>query len=143
MFLSLIRSDVAEALAPQFSKYSKAEALAEVTKLFDQTRLDELSLTSKALANWADVSYGLQSMARFYEPSGSVPVIDIFVAEPLKMVAVNKEEWIRNRLSKWSDFCESEPRFPDVDGEQYTMIGGNHVLNFQKTLRKALEDRGL
>ena len=142
-FLGLIDSDLAEDLAPQFSTYSKEEAIVEMAKLGDQARIIELSLTSEALANWTDLSYGLQSMARSYEPSGSVPMIDIFVAEPLKMVAACKEEWRRNRLSKWSDFCESEPRFHDVDGEHYTMIGEKHVLSFQKTLRKALEDRGL
>ena len=143
MFLDLIDSDIAEAVAPLFARYSREEALAKIAKLVDQNRLEELSLTSSALANWADLSYGLQSMARAYEPSGSVPGIDVFVAEPLKMVAANKEEWIQNRLEKWGDFSESEPRFHDVAGEHYTMIGENHVLTFQKTFRKALEDRGL
>lgn len=142
-FLSLIHSDAAELLAPRFAKYSKEEALTEIAKLIDEARMVELSLTPEALENWADLAFGIQSMATSYEPSGSVPVIDIFVADPLKMVAVNKEQWIREKLSKWSDFCESEPRFHDVGGEHYTMIGENHVLSFQKTFRKALEDRGL
>jgi len=141
-FLDLIDTPI-EALAPQFSKYSNEEALAEIAKLVDQARMVELSLTIEALGNWADLSYDLQSMARSYEPSGSVSVMDVFVAEPLAIVAASKEEWKRTRLSKWSDFCESEPRFHDVDGEHYTMIGGKHVLSFQKTFRRALEDRGL
>jgi acyl-CoA synthetase (AMP-forming)/AMP-acid ligase II/thioesterase domain-containing protein len=141
-FLGLIGHDI-DALADQLSNYSKEEALAEIAKLVDQDRMVELSLKLEALGNWADLSYGLQNMARDYEPSGRVPVMDIFVAEPLAIVAANKEEWKRLRLSKWSDFCESEPRFHDVDGEHYTMIGENHVLSFQKTFRKALEDRGL
>ena len=141
-FLDLIGSDI-DALAQQFSKYSKEEALAEIAKLIDQERMEEISLTIEALGNWADLSYGLQSMARNYEPCGSVPVIDIFVAEPLAIIAASKEEWKRTRLSKWSDFSESEPRFHDVDGEHYTMIGEQHVLSFQKTFRRALKDRGL
>ncbi|KIM96172.1 hypothetical protein OIDMADRAFT_132717 [Oidiodendron maius Zn] len=142
-FLGLIDADLADGLASQFAKYSKKEALTEVAALIDQVRMAELALTLQALGNWASLSYHLQSMARFYEPSGSVSVMDIFVAEPLKMVASNKQEWIEHRLSKWSDFCESETRFHNVDGEHYTMIGERHVLSFQRIFRKALEDRGL
>ncbi|KAB5518662.1 putative non-ribosomal peptide synthase-like protein [Coniochaeta sp. 2T2.1] len=142
-FLGLVGPDAAERLAPQFSVYRKEEAMAEVMKLVDQPRMAELALTSEALSKWADLSYGLQSMARQYEPSGSVPVIDVFVAEPLKIVAENKEAWVRERLSKWADFCETEPRFHYVDGEHYTMIGEKHVYTFQETFRKALEGRGL
>jgi acyl-CoA synthetase (AMP-forming)/AMP-acid ligase II/thioesterase domain-containing protein len=141
-FLDLIGSDI-DALAKKFSEYSKEMALAEIARLVDQDRLLELSLTTEALGKWADLAYDLQSMARNYEPSGSVPVMDIFVAEPLSIIAASREEWKRTRLSKWSDFCESEPIFHDVDGEHYTMIGEKHVLSFQKTLRRALKYRGL
>ncbi|TGO23553.1 hypothetical protein BPAE_0128g00040 [Botrytis paeoniae] len=94
------------------------------------------------LGNWVDLSYRLQSMAGNYDPSGTVAMIDIFVAEPLQAVAADKEDWRKNFLSKWADFSRSKPRFHDVMGEHYTMIGADHVFSFQQIFRKALEAGG-
>lgn len=46
-----------------------------------------------------------------YEPSGSVANIDIFVVDPLQLVAKNREDWIENRLSKWKNYVRGELRF--------------------------------
>ena len=89
------------------------------------------------------MAYGLQSMARDYEPSGSVQQMDIFYAIPLVLVASNKGEWLDKHLSKWEGFVRSEPRFHEVDGAHYTMIGPEHVFSFQKKLKGVLAARGL
>ena len=142
-FLGLVTEQHAEDIVLELQKSSREQALSHVFKVANPARLVELSLTTEALANWADLAFGLQSMAKEYEPSGSVRVIDIFYAIPLKMLAVSKEEWLDKHLGRWADFCETEPRFHEVDGAHYTMIGPDHVHNFQKKLRKALKDRGL
>ncbi|KAL2064562.1 hypothetical protein VTL71DRAFT_3699 [Oculimacula yallundae] len=141
-FLDLMGPDIDE-IALRLAQSSREETISEIAQLVDQNRMAELSLTRDALGNWDDLSHDLQIMARDYEPSGSVRVMDVFVAEPLAIVAANKEEWKRNRLSNWANFCDSEQIFPDVDGEHYTMIGEKHVLSFQKIPRKALQHRGL
>jgi thioesterase domain-containing protein len=82
-------------------------------------------------------------MAVDYEPDGAVAGIDVFYCHPLAIVASSKEEWRENHLSKWRDFTRSEPRFHEVGGAHYTMLNTEHVFAFQKTLRGALEARGL
>lgn len=113
-FLSLITAEHAEQAAPMLHKYTREQALKYVIELADPIRLAELSLSSEAIANWADLAYGLQSMAREYEPSGSVAVMDVFFCEPLKIVATTKDDWVKNSLSKWRDFCRSDVRFHEV-----------------------------
>lgn len=127
-FLGLITAENAESLAPQLHQNTQKQALQYILEIADPIRFAELSLTSEAIENWAELAYGLQSMARGYEPSGSVAVMDVFFAEPLKIVALSKNDWVKNSLSKWKDFCRSDVRFHEVMGEHYTMIGEEHVL---------------
>ncbi|KAI1141461.1 acetyl-CoA synthetase-like protein [Hypoxylon sp. FL0543] len=146
-FLGLVTEEFTEnEVAEKDSAYrqaSRSEALTRVLELADGIRLRELGLGPQELARWADVAYGLQSMATDYDPSGSVGVIDVFHAEPLKVAAPSREEWVSKQLSKWSDFCRSEPRFHEVGGAHYTMIGEEHVQSFVGKLRAALAARGL
>ncbi|KAI0139124.1 acetyl-CoA synthetase-like protein [Hypoxylon sp. NC0597] len=146
-FLGLIteeftENEVVEKDSP-YRQASRSEALARVLELADDIRLHDLGLGPQELARWADVAYGLQSMATEYDPSGSVGVIDIFHAEPLKVAAPSREEWVSKQLSKWSDFCRSEPRFHEIGGAHYTMIGEEHVHSFSEKLRAALAARGV
>ena len=55
----------------------------------------------------------------------------------------NSDSLIDEHLSKWSNFVNEEVRFREVDGAHYTMISPAHVFSFQKTLRAALQERGL
>ncbi|KAF7183617.1 hypothetical protein CNMCM7691_003896 [Aspergillus felis] len=121
----------------------RQEILDRVLKEVDHKRLAELALSAPALSQWASVAFALQSMAVDYEPDGVVAGIDVFYCHPLAIVASSKEEWRKNHLSKWGDFTRSEPRFHEVGGAHYTMLNIEHVFAFQKTLRGALEGRGL
>ena len=69
--------------------------------------------------------------------------MDVFYAIPLAMVASSKSEWLENHLSKWDGFVREAPKFHEVDGAHYTMIGPDHVFSFQKKLRAVLTARGL
>ncbi|MCJ1350649.1 MAG: hypothetical protein MMC33_000630 [Icmadophila ericetorum] len=143
-FLELIDDQYALAVSPELHLIeSRAEVLARVVAASDQTRMYELGLDGAKLAKWADVALSLQSMAREYDPSGSVESIDVFFAIPLISVASSKEEWMRDHLSKWKEFSASAPRFHEVDGAHYTMISPEHVFSFQKKLKRVLADRGL
>ncbi|KAL7755525.1 hypothetical protein ACKLNR_014623 [Fusarium oxysporum f. sp. zingiberi] len=145
-FLGLITESLVEQVLESGRDYvdaSRTDAMAHILDMADTTRLRELGLGSRELTRWADVAYGLQSMAVDYEPSGNVAAIDVFHAEPLKVAASSRTEWVRDQLSKWSDFCRAEPRFHEVDGAHYTMIGSEYVGGFAKTLREALDARGI
>lgn len=122
---------------------ARGEALEIVLRAADGSRMAELGLEGGALARWADVAFGLQSMAANYDPDGQVAGIDVFHAVPLKVAAASREEWVGEHLSKWSDFARSEPRLHAVGGAHYTMIGPAHVVGFAAKLKGALAARGI
>jgi acyl-CoA synthetase (AMP-forming)/AMP-acid ligase II/thioesterase domain-containing protein len=144
-FLGLTSEDDVEAMEQSsgFPIKSRSEALTQIMGATDRSRLTELGLEQAALARWADVAYGLQSLAVEYEPSGEVSGIDVFHAIPLKRAAASREEWVNEHLSKWRDFSQTEPRFHEVGGAHYTMIGPEHVTGFAAKLKEALHTRGL
>ncbi|RCI13902.1 hypothetical protein L249_8273 [Ophiocordyceps polyrhachis-furcata BCC 54312] len=121
----------------------RGEALKRVMSEADMDRMRELGLDEQGLARWADVAFGLQSMAVDYEPGGTVEALDVFHAMPLKVAARSREEWLAVHLSRWRDFCRSDVRFHRVGGEHYTMLGPEHVVGFAATLKAALRDRGV
>ncbi|PYH47131.1 non-ribosomal peptide synthetase [Aspergillus saccharolyticus JOP 1030-1] len=143
-FLDLTSEARASELATELGKgMTREEALEVVWHNADAARRMELALTREGLLKWACLAFGLQSMAVEYEPSGSVMAIDCFYCIPLVGVATSKRQWYDEHMVKWRDFSRSEPRFHDVGGAHYTMLAPEHVFRFQKTLRRALEDRGL
>lgn len=143
-FVGLITEGYADTLEEEgFDKLSHDEALAKVFLIGERGRMEELGLTHCALARWTDIAYGLQSMAVNYEPEGTVDVIEVFHAIPLKVAAASREEWLRDHLSKWGDFCRTEPKYHEVEGAHYTMLGPDYVLRFSATLKAALRARGL
>ena len=130
-------------VVPPLSASATAHVLARVLEAADPARLAELALSPRSLVRWADIAFGLQGMATAYEPSGSVGGMDVFYCVPLEAVAASKEEWREKHISRWRDFSRSEPRFRNVEGEHYTIIGPRYVRGFFGTLRRALEERGL
>ncbi|KAI8945519.1 acyl-protein synthetase [Xylaria longipes] len=143
-FLGLTTEEKAENIeASDFQDLSRDKALAFIIELADRSRMEELGLDNPGLIRWTDVAYDLPRMATDYDPQGDVAVLDIFHAMPLKAAARNREEWVNIHLSKWRSFCRSTPRFHEVGGAHYTMIGPDHVAAFSATLLSALNDRGV
>ncbi|KAK6863633.1 non-ribosomal peptide synthase-like protein, partial [Apiospora arundinis] len=144
-FLGIISEATVNETAEHDKTYREATrdaALQRVLALADAGRLRDLGLDAAALRRWTDVSHGLQSMATDYEPTGTAPVLDVFHAEPLRVAAASRREWVGEQLSRWADFCRTEPRLHEVGGGHYTMLDADHVAAFAKTLRGALESRG-
>ena len=143
-FLDLMTEAYAECVEEQgFHTIPREKALAQVLGAANEGRVNELGLDRSVLGRWVDVAYGLQSMAAEYDPAGMVDVIDVFHATPLKVAAASRDEWLREHLSKWRDFCRTVPRFHEVGGAHYTMLGPNHVKGFSVELQSALKARGL
>ncbi|KAK4231907.1 alpha/beta-hydrolase [Podospora fimiseda] len=124
-------------------KLSRDEAFDRVMGICKPERLEELGMDKKTLLRWVNVAYELHHIARDYEPSGMVHSIDVFHAYPLRIAAKTRDEWVNDKLSKWKDFCTTAPRFHEVGGEHYTMLGPDHVAGFAKILREALAQRGI
>jgi len=142
-FLYIITETTASELSAPLRSLNKEEALANVVKTANPTRMAELSLTSEALYKWANLAFALQGIAKDYEPKGSVALMDVFYAIPLAAVAQSKKEWIEGPLSKWRDFVKEAPRYHEVDGAHYTMISLENVQRFAKKLKSVLQARGL
>lgn len=142
-FLGLITEQHADSISDCFKHKPREDALTLILSMADKHRMLDLSLDSHQLTNWAQLTYKLQSMAVDYEPSGSVVGIDVFYATPLSVAANSKEDWLEHHLSRWADFCRTKPRFHEVGGAHYTMIGPENVWNFSKRLGMALKARGL
>ncbi|OQE23213.1 hypothetical protein PENSTE_c009G09069 [Penicillium steckii] len=142
-FLDLITEDRARELAVELKDATREETLAKVMVEADKNRLAELALSPEAITKWACLAFALQSMAVDYDPLKSIAGIDVFYCNPLAVAASSKAQWVSEHLSKWKDFSRSPPRFHDVGGAHYTMLGPEHVFGFQKTLRNALDARGI
>jgi thioesterase domain-containing protein len=142
-FLDLITEDRARELAVELKDATREDTLAKVMVEADENRLAELALSPEAITKWACLAFALQSMAVDYDPVSSIAGIDVFYCNPLAVAASSKAQWVSEHLSQWKDFSRSPPRFHDVGGAHYTMLGPEHVFGFQKTLRNALEARGI
>ncbi|KAG8159582.1 hypothetical protein KVR01_010219 [Diaporthe batatas] len=143
-FLDLTTEEHADVREQEgFRELSRSAAVTQLIRDADKARMEELGLGETELSGWADVAFSLQSMATEYEPSGLVDVLDVFHAKPLKVAAASSEEWVQVHLSKWRDFCRTEPVFHAVQGAHYTMIGSDHVASFASTLQVALRARGI
>ena len=129
-FLDLTSEDYAHQVTIAMHKCTKDDVLEHIMQIAPRARLEELSLTKAKLATWASLAHAMQYAAREYEPSGSVAGIDVLFAIPLKGVAKSIEEWVANHLGKWKEFSRTEPRFYDVAGAYYTMMGPKHVRSF-------------
>ncbi|GKZ71674.1 putative NRPS-like protein biosynthetic cluster [Aspergillus niger] len=142
-FLDLMTEERTRELSAELQEATKEVTLAKVMAEADQNRLLELALSPEGLTKWAGLAFALQRMAVDYDPTGSIASIDVFYCHPLAVAASSKGQWLSDHLSKWADFTRSAPRFHDVGGAHYTMIGPGHVFGFQKTLQSALDARGI
>lgn len=144
LFLGLLAEEPAPDAAPAPEHLAgKQAAIREVVRRADAARWRELGLSEAAMLRWVDVAHALQRLAVDYEPSGCVAAMDVFYCEPLKVVAASKEIWLAEHLSRWRGFCATEPNFHAVEGAHYTMMSAAHVQTLQRTLQRALRDRGV
>ncbi|KAJ5378930.1 acetyl-CoA synthetase-like protein [Penicillium cosmopolitanum] len=142
-FLQLISEDRAGELAKELQDVPDSSLITEVMVHINHNRLTELALSLAALTRWAQIGLNLHRIAVSYEPSSSVASMDVFFCDPITAVASSKKLWLEGFLLKWKDFTRAEPRFHEVLGSHYTMLSPENVFSFQKTLRMALEARGI
>lgn len=139
MFLDLVPERQAKTLPAELRPLTRQEQLARLIALAAPHRLAELDLDLDRFAAWADLADGLTSLGRTYRPAGTVARMSVFYAVPLRG---SKQDWLDNELSRWEDFTREAPRYLDVPGEHYTLMGPKHVAAFQSVLRAEL-DRSL
>lgn len=143
-FLELISDDYAAAITPKMYRLSKGEVLDHLLSCATPSQLEKMAVDKEKLANWAELALNNHQIARDYEPSGTVPSMDVFYGVPMNtFYAKDKREWLANHLSKWSALADSAPSFHEVDGNHYTILREPHVSTFQSKLQALLQARGL
>lgn len=142
-FCGIITEQRSEELIDDLRKLPEPEQVRKLLAESDQQRCADLALTHQSLSTWVRVAWSLQKIGWEYDPSGSVANMDVFYCQPLKIVARTRKEYRETKLNHWADFVRGGVRFHEVDGEHYTMIGPEHVVKFQQTLKDALAARGL
>jgi len=142
-FLGLITESYAREISPKLQYLSQEEVSEFIIEHSERKRVGELAFDKKKLARWADLAHAFYTMAREYEPTGTVDSIDVFYAAPPPAVSEDKEGWISDHLYKWGECARSEPRFHAADGTLHTMVGPDHVFSFQQKLKAVLHERGL
>ena len=142
-FCGIITEQRSEELVEELRGLQQPDQVAKLLAESDQQRCLDLALTQESVLNWTNVAWSLQKIGWEYDPTGSVSHMDVFYCQPLKVVARSREEYRETKLNHWADFVRENVRFHEVDGEHYTMIGPEHVLKFQQTLKAALAARGL
>lgn len=136
MFLDLISKQQAKTLPAELRPLSKQEQLSRLIEIAPRNRLAELDLDLERFTAWADLADGLTGLGRTYQPAGSVARMSVFYAIPLRG---SKQDWLNNELKRWEDFTREAPRYIDVPGEHYTLMGPKHVTVFQSILRAELD----
>ncbi|KAH9487375.1 putative NRPS-like protein biosynthetic cluster [Psilocybe cubensis] len=150
MFLALIRSEDFEhfktALLLQNPggdsdvEPSNSRELIEWTYAHcNQSRLAELNMPIDYFHRWVNVAYDVSYTGRTYLPSGRIEgaLTTVFCAIPLPSMGT-REEYKRDRLSKWKEYSGKHFEMIDVDGEHYTMISEEHVESFASKMRAAI-----
>ncbi|KAL2703066.1 hypothetical protein AAEP93_007364 [Penicillium crustosum] len=142
-FCDLFSEDRADELAPEIRPLPKSEQRTRVMGEANPARRAELGITLASLNTWADVTSSLANIGRNYDLSGTVSCMNVFFCDPLRGVAVPREEYRYTQLNRWEEFVRNDLKFHEVDGQYYTMISPERVPKFQQKLKDVLYARGL
>ncbi|KAG5643505.1 putative secondary metabolism biosynthetic enzyme [Asterophora parasitica] len=136
---ALLHAEYPELADSDAEPASSSEIIQRAFELVDQERLATLQLKLDDFRRWVGVAYKISYSGRNYEPQGHVPgaLLSVFCAIPLPSMGT-REEFKRDRLSRWEEFAKDGFELVDVDGEHYTMISEEHVVSFADKLRGAL-----
>lgn len=125
-----------------YKKLPNEEGLVALIKIASAERLLQADLDKIKMKQWVDLSWELISLARHYEPSGSVENMDVFCAMPVGGAgALCKQKWLEDHLMAWSDFVRTAVQFHDVAGTHETIIDPENVGSFQRVLKETMRSR--
>ncbi|MFI1227168.1 MULTISPECIES: AMP-binding protein [unclassified Streptomyces] len=135
-FLGLIDETDARELPHRLRDLPPGEMIRRLMAAAPPERLDALDLDARKLENWANLANSITDLGRSYEPSGTVPSMTVFYANPLRGT---KQAWLDDELRRWDGHTTGPNRYIEVDGAHYTLMGPQHVASFQATLRRELD----
>lgn len=135
-FLALIDDDQASELPGLLRGLPVEEQIVRLVRLFPPERLAELDLDAERFGHWAELADSITDLGRQYRPTGSVPSMSVFYANPLRGT---KEDWLADELRRWDEHTTGANRYIEVPGAHYTLMGPRHVAAFQAALRGELD----
>lgn len=143
-FVEIIEESQTSALNEQLRDLSRDEVLSHLLSLTTQEHLNTMAMDKSKLARWTDLALNNHVIARKYEPSGHAPVMDVFYAgQPDFFYAKTGEEMMRKHLHKWQQHTDTDVAFHQVQGTHNDMLRGGNVSSFYRTLKAAMERRGV
>ncbi len=143
-FIEIVDESQTSALYEQLQDLPRDEVLSHLLSLTTQDHLNTMAMDKPKLARWADLALNNHVIARNYEPSGYTPVMDVFYAsKPDAFYAKSGEEMIRKHLHKWQEYTDTDVVFHQVHGTHNDMLRGGNVSSFYRTLKAAMQRRGI
>ena len=143
-FVEIVDESQTSALYEQLQDLSQDKVLSRLLSLTTPEHLSTMALDKSKLARWADLALNNHAIARKYEPSGHTPVMDVFYAStPDAFYAKTGDEMMRKHLQKWQEYTESDVVFHQVHGTHNDMLRGGNVSSFYRTLKAAMQNRGV
>lgn len=143
-FVEIVDESQTSALYEQLRDQSQDQVLSHLLSLTTQEHLNTMAMDKLKLARWTDLALNNHAIARKYEPSGHSPVMDVFYADkPDIFYAKTGEEMMRKHLHKWQEYTDTDVVFHQVHGTHNDMLRGGNVPSFYKTLRAAMQRRGI
>jgi thioesterase domain-containing protein len=144
-FLELIDQETMDCATTYLHTHtiSRKDALEYVLSISDRERVRALALTPRLLNKISDIGENFRLQGETYEPVGNVEHLDVFVADPPRYAAVDRRDWVENKLGGWKDFVRSDIEFYECPGIHARMLNPEVVPGFMKSFTLAMKRRGV
>jgi acyl-CoA synthetase (AMP-forming)/AMP-acid ligase II/thioesterase domain-containing protein len=117
------------------------EVCEYVLQFASPDRLAELSLDFEKFSVWARVAHAMEVILYGHANSGTVNAMTVFCGEgysPRYLPDWSSAEKWRKELKRWDDFVR-QPKYVNVPGHHFTIMGPEHVAGFQAVLRSEID----
>ncbi|KAF9891432.1 hypothetical protein FE257_004288 [Aspergillus nanangensis] len=144
-FLELIDQEIMGRATAHIHTHSlsRQAALEYVLSISDEQRVRSLALTPSVLNRICDIGENFRVHGETYEPVGSVANLDVFIADPPGYAAVDRRDWVENKLARWKDFVRSIVEFYECPGIHARMLNPEMIPGFVKSFKLAMKRRGV
>ena len=121
-------------------QHTYPEAVGYIFNLMSPQRREELGLDLPKLLIWVKVTNALTSTLNSYAPSGNVESMDCFVAAESGLM--EQDAWAQ-QVRHWKNFSRNALDIHRCKGQHHTMLAGDNIISFQKTLKTVLKAKGI
>ncbi|KAJ5281133.1 hypothetical protein N7478_006505 [Penicillium angulare] len=142
-FLEIIDEETMIEVTPYLHTLDREAALAHLLEIGDSERAKALAVDMKHLGLVSDIAENFRVNVQTYEPIGKVQNLDVFVADPPRYAAKDRQDWRENKLGRWADFSETPAEFYDCPGIHAKMLNPAHMADFAKIFKGAMRRRGV